>query len=220
MRRVDLHQTVARRKWRRWMAQVVARVAQLCVDDQIFQRSMERIHRSGRITHRSHVYQWLMRTNATHLAMGVRRLLDRQPKTYSLLHVVRSIHAMPQVITRRSFVGRYSRATKELGEADFDNLAGDGVDHLPQSVVASDLRSLEDLASDVRPVVDKVIAHSERIRGRVAGVTWNTLHEAVRVLDQMAVRYDLILRQNGWAGNSVAPADMFDLDGDLDHAWH
>lgn len=185
----------ARAKWRRWIKRIGTSVSGLVLDDYIFRHSMADASKGKRIGSDNEVYRFIMRAYATHAAISIRRLLDPDKRTYSLFHLVRCISKNPQVITRRSYVGRYSRANRHLGEADFDELAGPGSASFPQSVVQQDLGDLEAIQDKMFPVFNKFIAHRERSPRGFTRATWNELHKAIREIDRICVRYCLILNQ-------------------------
>ena len=114
----------ARAKWRRWIERISDSASILLLDDYIFRKSMEAVKKGGVVKSTNEVYQWAMRVYATHAAIGIRRLLDKNDKTYSLFLLLSKIEKNPQVITRRSFVFRYSPSQRDMGMGDFDNIAG------------------------------------------------------------------------------------------------
>jgi hypothetical protein len=206
-----------RRKWRRWIKVIGDLVAQTGIDDYVFLKSMEVAARDGVVDPGNQAYQWAMRVYATHLAVGIRRLVDSSDKTYSLLCLVQSISMNPQVITRASFVRRYPPYSKHLGNAEFDSIAGKGESSLPRGLVEVDLHQLRALASRIRPFVDKVVAHRERRPRGARRLTWREKHQAIEELDRICVKYTAILNQAGM--RTMLPLNLHAYDMDIQTVW-
>ncbi len=206
-----------RRKWRRWIVPITGAVQMLAADDLIFSKSMERITATNYMGPENQIYRWMLRAYANHLAMGIRRVLDTDTRTYSLLLLVRQIDSNAEIITARSFMAAPSRrGLRREGEATWEMLAGVDTDHLPAGFAAEDLRTLEGARKRLGPLLDKVFAHSERIRGRLPKRAWEEFHTLVRTIGNVCVRCNLVL-------TSVSPSTMQPviegLDGDLDDAF-
>lgn len=215
MRKVDYPKI--RAKWRRWIKRISDSVSMLVLDDYIF-RAMEAARKGNEIKPSNQVYRWAIRAYGTHGAVGIRRILDNDDKTYSLLLLLRKIERNPQVITRRSFKLRYSILNKELADGDFDDIAGRGAKYLPRSVVRADLQKIEAVSNKIKPVVNKVIAHRERKPKGLSRVTCQQLHDAICEIDRMCIRYCLILNQESVA--SMLPTVSASLaDSDIRRVW-
>lgn len=207
-----------RAKWRRWIIRISDSASVLLLDDYIFRRSMETAEKGGVIKSSNEVYRWAMRVYATHAAIGIRRLLDKDDKTYSLFLLLSKIEKNPQVITRRSFVLRYSPPRRDIGMGDFDRIAGPSASSLPRHIVRADLDKLGTISNKIRPIVNKVMAHYERKPKRLPKPTWGELHNAIEQIAQMCARYQLILNQE--ATISMLPSiNASNTDHDVTIVW-
>lgn len=207
-----------RARWRRWIRRISDSASVLLLDDYIFRKSMEAAKKGGVIKPSNEVYRWAMRVYATHAAIGIRRLLDKNDKTYSLFLLLSKIEKNPQVITRRSFVFRYSPSQRDMDMGDFDNIAGPGASSLPRHIVRADLDKLETISIKIRPIVNKVIAHRERKPKRLSRPTWDELHNAIEQIAQIYARYELILNQDGMT--SMLPSiNASNTDHDVTIVW-
>jgi hypothetical protein len=207
-----------RAKWRRWIKRIRDSASALLLDDYIFHKSMGAAKKGNVIQPTNEVYRWAMRIYASHAAIGIRRLLDRGDRTYSLLLLLSKIDKNPQVITRRSFVLRYSPSERDIAMSDFDDLAGAGVKSLPQNVVRADLDKLFAISDRIRPIVNKVIAHHQRKPRGLTKPTWQEIHDAIDQIAQMCDRYHRILNQFGTI--SMLPSiNACNTDRDADIVW-
>lgn len=170
-------------------------VHELVLDDYIFRETMKVANDTNKYDSCRNIYRWTMRCYQTHVALGIRRIIDTDKRTYSLLILLREIEQNPNVITRRSFLSKYSSNTKCLGETEFDRIAGPGQSALSSRAVTNDLLKIEAIARDLRPIVDKVIAHRERKYRILRRVTWNTIHKSISDIEDICKCYSLILNQ-------------------------
>ncbi|MCK4726760.1 MAG: hypothetical protein KAT29_13195 [Anaerolineales bacterium] len=207
-----------RAKWRRWIRRISDSASVLLLDDYIFRKSMEAAQKGGVVKSSNEVYRWAMRVYATHASIGIRRLLDKDVRTYSLFLLLSKIEKNPQVITRRSFVFRYSSSRRGMGMGDFDKIAGPNSISLPRHIVQTDLDKLVTISNKIRPIVNKVMAHRERKTERITKPTWGELHNAIEQIAQMSARYQLILNQE--STTSMLPSiNAIKTDHDVTIIW-
>ena len=207
-----------RAKWRRWIKRIRDSASALLLDDYIFRKSMEAAQKGNVIEPANEVYRWAMRVYASHAAIGVRRILDRDDRTYSILLLLSKIEKNPQVITRRSSILRYPPSERDIAMSNFDDLAGQGVKSLPLNIVRADLEKLVTISDRIRPIVNKVIAHHQRKPRGLTKPTWQEMHEAIDQIAQMCDRYHRILNQFGTI--SMLPSiNASNSDRDVDIVW-
>ncbi len=207
-----------RERWRGWIGVVEATLVGQVLDNYIFRRAMEVAARDGVVTPTNEVYRWLLRSYGTHVAIAVRRLVDSDDSTYSLMALLKKIEQNPQVITREEFVEGYTGEIRSAAHADFDRLAGPNEPCLPRSVVQKDKEALQALSDKIRPLVDKIIAHHEREPGSVPGITWSDLHDAVETLERMCIKYLLVLKREEPA-NLMPSINRIDADRDIEQMF-
>ncbi len=175
---------------------------------------------SKRIKPNYQIYRWTIRMYGVSAAIGIRRVLDSNTRTYSLLLLLQKIANNPQAITRKSYVASFPKGSRDLGEGGFDRLAGEGAIHLPKSIVEADLRELEQTRARILPDVDKLIAHKERLKfglPKHRRATFQHLHDAISLLDRMTCRYRLILKRVG--NNTLLPGNLDEFNAEIAAVW-
>ncbi|MFC1632180.1 hypothetical protein ACFL1I_00895 [Candidatus Omnitrophota bacterium] len=178
------------------MKKINKMVTGVLIDNYIFRQSMEIINTSQKYINNTLVINWVKRNYATHVAMGIRRLIDKDNRTYSLFHLMQSIAKNPQIITRRSYVRRYPKHIKRFGQEDFNSLVGAGNDALPKKNVIADLNKFEKNTKRIGTTVDTIFAHSQRKLKGKKKIKWHEIHRAVEGLDKLCIRYSSILNQD------------------------
>ncbi len=207
---------IARRKWRRWMKRIAAHVGQLVDDDYFFRECMDAAKQGGHIAPSNEVYQLFIRMYAVHASIGVRRVLDRGKKTYSLIVLLEKIAANPQLLSRTSFVSCYGKL-RDLGEKDYDSLAGTNATHLPPTFATDLIARLKAAERNLAPVTDKEIAHRERKKWIGRRGSYAELHAALKEIDAVACRLNFLLNQDG--RNSLRAGNITEFQEDCWVVW-
>lgn len=207
---------LARRKWRRWISVIVRHTSLLVADDFLFLRAMDSF-KSDDHDPQNGMYRWIRRTYATHGCMGVRRLLDKDRRTYSLLVLVGEIVDNSQFISRKSFVHQYPSFMRDHAHMDFDKLAGVGNPVIPRENLIVDRELLLEQSRKLKSDIDKRVAHSDRDGALYRRALWSDLHDVVVIIERIACRYDLILRQSG--NDSLLPGDIQKYQDDWEAMW-
>ncbi|UCD73959.1 MAG: hypothetical protein JSV91_09200 [Phycisphaerales bacterium] len=177
---------------------------------------MEAVNRR-RIRPSNLAYQIAIYTYGTHASVGIRRLLDRDKKTFSLRVLLKQIRNNSQVITRRSFVQRYRKELRDVASIEFERIAGSRAKSLPRDVVQKDLNRLVDVTTRIIKTVDKRIAHHER-RPRAGRLPkWREIHQAISTMEDITLRYEFILHQS--APSSLRPANIMEYEADWLEIW-
>lgn len=139
---------------------------------------------------------WLMTNYAVATAIGIRRQLDRDPRSVSLANLLadisRSIRINPDVLSR-SAIEHLPPSLLKRAEEEFDRLAGVGTSKIRASHVELDLKKLvENIAiKEIALFVNKRIAHrdSAAVQKRMLG----ELDECLMLLARLVDRYLLLL---------------------------
>jgi hypothetical protein len=210
-----------RRRWRTWHQQLLDEaVWPLVIDDKVFRETMQRIERVDWVEPSNSVYQWMIRTYATSLVAGLRRVLDPHPRTISLWQLVRQIRDNHKAITRRAFVSKYGGGIiRAAGHSDFDSLCcKPGAAYLPWRVPAADFRRLEDARRSFVAIPNKQVLHLDPGRRRFKlSKKWSELHDLVQLVAEVHNKYEWVLT----GAPRLSPGDPVDetLPDSLDEAF-
>jgi hypothetical protein len=207
-----------RNRWQRWIKRIYNSAALLLLDDYIFNKSLEASREGGLIKPSNEVYKWVIRTYISHSTVGIRRLLDMDKRTYSLLLLLNEIENKSNIITRDFFIKSYPRRLRELAIIDFNNIAGSSENYLPQKIVRKDLIKLWSISNIIKPIVNKVIAHRERKSKSLLKISFKNIHKSITTISDMCIRYNLILNQEGT--DSLLPViNASNADYDVKLVW-
>jgi hypothetical protein len=131
--------------WDVWLSTIHDELQGLLVNRHIFREVQGIIQANPKIQLASSFYQWMGNTYATAAVIGVRRQLDKDPNSISFARLLSEVAANPQVISRERYVGFYKTMPRDLGDKDFDRLAGTGAAHIDPAGPTDELAKLEAL---------------------------------------------------------------------------
>ena len=132
---------------------------------------------------------------AVALAIAVRRQADTNPGTCALARLIKEMRDKSDLLTREYFVGLWDRTDEidvQHANRAFDQLAGEGAEHLDPAVAKRDLEALQVAARKVRLYVDQHVAH-DQAEPTAALPTYEELHAAVDTIGEIFKRYTVVL---------------------------
>jgi hypothetical protein len=132
---------------------------------------------------------------AVALAVAVRRQADTNAGTCALARLIKEMKNRAEVLTREYFVGLWDHTNEHdmrRANAGFDQVAGEGGEHLNPAIVDRDLKALQTAARKVRLYVDQHVAH-DQAQPTAELPTFEELHAAVDAIWEIFRRYTVVL---------------------------
>ena len=189
------------RRWRRDIDLIAQAVRNLVIDDHLFRASMAMHRGSARTKKGTTGYQWILRTYGRDAVVGVRRMLDRDWRSTSLVNLLRLLEQHNQVLSLERFTRPYLRyrhareVWRRTARHEFRDLIDSGAAYLPKRLVREDLATLRSHWKKLDRVTHKRIAHYEPLRSIGKEPLWQDVHDAVQALEKITIRYIWLLRQ-------------------------
>ncbi len=183
------------RKWNRWLDVIYADIQSLLVNRHIFQEVQAIIKANPKLQVPSSFYEWMGVNHAASIAVGIRRQLDMDSRSVSLVRLLMELKRYPEVITRRRFVALYKGhpVAAQFAHRDFDGVAGYGRSYASPGMVRSDLARLKQIGQRLRRFVNKRIAHLDR-RKYKNPPTYQEVDECLEVMETFLRKYVLMFR--------------------------
>lgn len=191
-------------KWVRWIDTICAEVEQLCYLKHIFLEVQAIIHANHSLPPGNSFYEFLNHGYTALGVMGVRRQVKQQKDSISLASLLIDIQDNPQIISLQKFKSLYDESIfdRELAESHFSGFKTPDADHVDPGMVTRDIASLRDSVKGCEDFADRKLAHSDP-RTVAPHPTFNDLHACVDLIEELALKYRLILTAKG--GNSLTP---------------
>jgi hypothetical protein len=154
------------------------------------------------------VFDWLRRMHVYSAVIAIRKQMENDPRSVSMLRLLQTIRPRAARLTRADYVARAGELPTNATERErlehelrgevlnerFDGLAGAGEQHVTEASVQRDIDQLLAAARALAPYVQWTIAHRDR-RGIGASTTttWDDLNGAIDLLEQLVRRYNELL---------------------------
>lgn len=117
--------------------------------------------------------EWMRLAYASEVASGIRRLVDRNPRTHSVVVLLRAVATRPQVLSRSRYVAlcadgetdpRLAQDVRDHASREFDELCGNGRnhDHVPAAVFEAHLERIQRVTQPIVDYANRLIAHADR----------------------------------------------------------
>jgi len=153
--------------------------------------------RGGTIFH-----NWLSGTYVTSVSVAVRRSVDHNKRTVSLMRLMEEIRDHPTAMTRERYLSLFSdqRMRDHIGEREFDKWGSDVAD---PAVVDKDIGELIEATKDTKHYVDKRVAHHDGRVEEVVSVTWGELNGAIDAIEKAFVRYYGLIAVAGYVIDDI-----------------
>lgn len=192
--------------WSSWRAEIKhirQNVQELVTNDHVFRESMSILE--SRADTGGSGYQWLLAMYGRDAVVGIRRMMDRDWRSSSLLNLLRSIEANNRVITLERFTRPYLRyrhdraGWRRTAAREFASLVGTSHRFLPKQLVRDDRRELERRWRTIQRVANKRIAHFSPASSVRRTPLWRDIHDMISAMEQITIRYIWLLHQADWS---------------------
>jgi hypothetical protein len=183
-----------KREWRRWIRVIDQVIFESIREDKlVFDRYYALLESNTAISTPWNFHQWVLRNHSRSLMLQVRKLADRDTRTYSLRRLMGQIANNPESITKRSFVTAFPKHHRDIAVTNWIKYAGEAdALKLPRSVPDRDIERLDRITKRVCILVNKDIAHLDRQRRRRT-TNFDELYQLLRELVSLAAKYGDLL---------------------------
>jgi hypothetical protein len=185
----------AYRRWRRWFDDIKNQIFAIHHRRQVYREVMAMIDANPAIQVPSAFYTWMRTVYVYDTTIAVRRLVDRDRRTVSLVRLTQEIGDHPEVMTRARFVARYRGWLRGAGHRDFEQFASPSAKTIHRRGIRRDQRELVAAARRLKTFVDRHVAHNDR-RPMRRLPTYAELDDCIDLLGRLAKRYCLLLEQS------------------------
>lgn len=196
--------------------EIRSQVIELALSRHLYREVTGMIAANPRLQVPSIFYDWMRRVYLRDMTLGIRRLVDWDPRAVSLVKLMQELEDHPEVISRRRFVRPYRRDLKELAHRDVDRWARPGARQIDPRVIRQDRRQLVSAQRRLREFVNRYVAHRSR-RPMRRLPTYADLDACVDLLERLITRYARLLEQASMA--TVVPVIQYDWKRPFRVVW-
>ena len=195
-------------RWCRWLEEdLLHQIEDLLLDSHIFDAYRESVQPYVGQTRGGEIAEWIARNYSASACSAIRRLGDEDTRSVSLRRLFEEMKLYSHILTRSNFDAFVCEMNRTL-----DQIAGDGVDKVPVSMIDSDLKSLHKESKRLNSFVNKFIAHSDSDRHKIKQPTYSELDNAIAVIHKLYRKYALLLAGMSCQLDDPNPADLIPGD--------
>lgn len=151
---------------------------------------------------------WMAYCYADSMAVGLRRLVDSDERTFSLYRLLQEIKARAGDFTRQWYVESHPMDMRRKADRWFSELVGGAADRLSRAIVETKQKDLADSFQIVKGFVDQFVAHTD-IHPTAQPATFSDIRQAVvsafgvlqwsgRIIDSTTVISPVPVIQANW----------------------
>lgn len=184
---------ILRRKLARDLESVLDQVQNLHNSVYVFRKVRDLRNNNPRLLVHSPFIEWLIENYVHSTAVGIRKQV--KPSGVSLRSILDTLERNPRVISRKQFLHFFTgySLTEAVGGEQFDTFAGVGAKFLSSDAIRQDKLTLLSRCQKVEHLVDKRIAHYERVEA-LPVPTFADLEDGVEALKEISRKYSVLLR--------------------------
>ena len=205
----------------RWLEVIYSDAQDLLLDDHIFWELQDIVRNNPKFAEVSGLFtQWTASAFVQAAAVGVRRQAKSDDDSVSLKRFLLEVQRYPSLVSREHYVSLFEgkdASLIEIGQEEFDDVAGEGGLYLSVALVEKHLRELDDAVKDIEHYVDRRIAHYDK-RGLARPTpTFAGLSSALKTLEKLVRLYWKLLK--GPAEITLLPTIQYDWKDIFRFPW-
>ena len=186
--------------WLLMLNQIEDSVSKLLENRFFFRKFMNIVEANPELPENNYFIVWIWENYLYNAAMGVRRLVDKNPKSISLYLLLKDIMDRPEILSRE----RYTALFKDTGFANdyyyinqgLDKLIGKGRDHIDPADVEQDKKILVDRTEVLKTYVNKTLAHLDKEKLKKLP-TIKDLDDSIDLIVKLVQKYYAIFHAGG-----------------------
>jgi hypothetical protein len=204
-------------KWRRDLDRIREEIEQLAWSKAIHERVRGIVNGNPAINVGNQFYGWLSRSYVDSQLIGIRRQLDLDKRSVSLVNLIASMAEAPAQLTREAHLSLYREGMARAGNSTFDGLAGNEASVYPVALLHDAQQKLDQVRTVHGKYVNKRLAHSDRkiLQGRLP--TYRDLDNAVDELERLVIHYHLLFAAEDF--RSLVPVVQYDWEAIFRQPW-
>ncbi len=191
--------TPLREKLKKDLIAVANEVSNLWLHHDIFWKIADAFNNSPKVLETGgHLINWFKNSYIEAGSVALRRQLDRDTRSISLMNVLLEIERDHASFTKEDFQAMHAfrpggvlhnaEKWKRAGET-FDQLFGHGGAHLDQAMVLEDIELLKTASASIKEQVDKEIAHKDRKGMTGSKATGLIFQDCIKHLEDLTLKY-------------------------------
>lgn len=207
------------KKWKKWIDEIIEDVTDLVENRYVFNEIVSICKKNRELSKDNLFWDFLKSNYIASMVSGVCRQVDTDKNTSSFINLLNEIFKNPEAITKKWFAAQYPKnKVGYLGKATFKSRFGRG-NFVDPVKVHSDIGKLLYYTWEIKKFRNKKIAHKDKKRKLKINASFTDLNKAIDILEQIALKYNLLLNQSAYANNTLLPTIQYDWKKIFKSPW-
>jgi hypothetical protein len=204
-----------------WLETVYTDVQQLLLNDHLFWEFQRVVDQNDEFLNASGLFtQFIADAYAQSAAVGVRRHAKVDDDSISVVRFLKEVRDYPGIVSRAHYIGLYEGKESwhiEIGQHDFDRVAGEGRSHVPAMLTEQQIRNVKGAVEGLEHYVDRRVAHYDKRALARPLPKFSDLTDALKALEEVVILYWRLLK--GPSMSTILPTIMYDWKDIFRFAW-
>ena len=153
-------------KWISMLKQIEKSTSDLLGSRLFFREFMSIVEANPKLPDNNYFIIWLWENYLRNAAIGVRRFLDKDTRSVSLYLLLKDIRENHEILSRERYTALF-KGTRYADDFDyinigFDELVGEGKEHIEPADVEDDIKKLVARTEVLNTYVNKTVAHLDK----------------------------------------------------------
>jgi len=193
----------------------------LLLNDHVFWEFQKVVERNDQFLKASGLFtQFIAQAHAQSAAVGIRRHAKADKDSISIMSFLCEVRDHPQTVSREHYMSLYEGKEGwhiQLGQRDFDRVAGEGSRHIPSRIAEEQIQAIRGAVDSVEHYVDRRIAHYDKRDLARPLPKFSELTDALKVLEEIVILYWRLLK--GLSLTTMDPIIMDDWKDIFRFVW-
>ncbi len=158
--------TKKEQEWISMLKQIEDSISDLLWNRLFFQEFMSIVEANSQLPENNYFVVWIWENYLYNAAIGVRRFLDKDTRSVSLYLLLKDIRENHEILSRERYTALF-KGTRYADDFDyinigFDELVGEGKEHIEPADVEDDIKKLVVRTEVLNTYVNKTVAHLDK----------------------------------------------------------
>lgn len=218
--------TLAERRLRlsEWLDQIYDSATEAIINQHIFWEVQDIIRNNPELQNASSAfYQWMGSTFVHSTVLAVRRQVDSDQNSVSLMRFLLELQKHPELISRSYHEGLYSRPeysvdfARSAARHTYDRYVGPNANVLDVTAIQNEIQRLKTSSEKIHHYADRVVAHYDNRGLNQDTPKFNDVTDCLEVIEELVLRYILLLK-GAWQ-DSLLPTFQYDWKSIFHIPW-
>ncbi|XOB46628.1 MAG: hypothetical protein ACKKMV_00375 [Candidatus Nealsonbacteria bacterium] len=214
------------RRWKKLLEEIIKDITDLVEIRYVFNEIVS-MRKNNEELKKGNIFWEIFRINyVSSVVLNICRQIDTDSNSLSLINLLNKILRNPKVITKKWFASQYQKNKKgnfkrmmfDKGKADFENNFGKR-NFIRKSMLSSDISKIKHCTRIIKKFRNKKIAHKDKNLKLKFNINFNDLDKAINILEQITLKYNLLLDQSAYTDNTLLPTIQYDWKKIFKSPW-